>query len=247
MAAKIYKICKYEKVKYKFYTGKLPHIYVRSVENVRPAVRYSHNGGVFMSEKEYSVSEAVRLIGVESHVLRYWEEELKVAIRRTGQGHRVYSEEDIEMFRKVKELKEKGIQLKAIRVLLEEETQESQETVFSGQIRKIAGDLSECAEKDDSQANTERAEEEQFGLLWQEEKPENLKQFEKILKGMVEEVVVQQNEKLKQAIAAMIREEIEDLYVAYYNTPMQEAAAAGEERSRSRIRALLKRLFRSER
>ncbi|MDY3250700.1 MAG: helix-turn-helix domain-containing protein [Candidatus Choladocola sp.] len=202
-----------------------------------------------MSEKEYSVSEAVRLIGVESHVLRYWEEELKVAIRRTGQGHRVYSEEDIRMFRKVKELKEKGIQLKAIRVLLEEETQESREKIFSGQIRRIAGELpegAENAEKGDSQEDTEPAKEEQFGLLLQEEKQEHLKQFEKILKGMVEEVVMQQNEKLKQAIAAMIREEIEELYVSYYNAPIQEAAAAREEHSRSGIRGLLGKLFRPE-
>ena len=64
MAAEIYEICKHEKIEYEFYNGKLSHIYVRNVENVRHAVRYSHYGGVFMSEKEYSVSEAVRLIGV---------------------------------------------------------------------------------------------------------------------------------------------------------------------------------------
>ena len=72
-----------------------------------------------MEKKEYSVSEAVRLIGVESHVLRYWEEELQLEIRRTSQGHRVYSQENIETFRKVRDLKEHGLQLKAIRFLLE--------------------------------------------------------------------------------------------------------------------------------
>ena len=41
-----------------------------------------------MDEKLYSVSEAVRLIGVESHVLRYWEEELNNTIQRTILGHR---------------------------------------------------------------------------------------------------------------------------------------------------------------
>ena len=73
-----------------------------------------------MEEKVYSVSEAVRLIGVESHVLRYWEEELQIEIGRTSQGHRIYSPDNIETFRQVKSLKDKGIQLKAIRVLLEE-------------------------------------------------------------------------------------------------------------------------------
>ncbi|MCD7745101.1 MAG: helix-turn-helix domain-containing protein [Lachnospiraceae bacterium] len=73
-------------------------------------------------EKEtelYSVSEAVRRTGVPSHVLRYWEDELHLFIRRSAQGHRLYSAEDLVAFRRVKELKEKGIQLKAIRLLLE--------------------------------------------------------------------------------------------------------------------------------
>ena len=79
-----------------------------------------------MDEKEYSVSEAVRLIGVESHVLRYWEEELNVEIRRTSQGHRVYSQGNVDLFCQVKKLKEKGIQLKAIRVLLFEKETDSE-------------------------------------------------------------------------------------------------------------------------
>lgn len=86
-----------------------------------------------MDKKEYSVSEAVKLCGVPSHVLRYWEEELQLQIRRTSQGHRTYSREDISLFQKVKDLKEKGIQLKAIRVLLEEPVGSD----FSSQVRGI--------------------------------------------------------------------------------------------------------------
>ncbi len=74
----------------------------------------------------YSVSEAVQRSGVPSHVLRYWEDELGLSIRRTAQGHRVYSEEDLDTFLRVKELKEKGIQLKAIRLLFED-TQEGRQ------------------------------------------------------------------------------------------------------------------------
>lgn len=71
-----------------------------------------------MEDKTYSVSEAVRLVGVESHVLRYWEEELHISIQRNAQGHRLYSKGNITLFRKVKDWKEKGLQLKAIRILL---------------------------------------------------------------------------------------------------------------------------------
>ena len=71
-----------------------------------------------MEERNYQVQEAVRLIGVESHVLRYWEEELGITVGRTKQGYRLYSEENIRLFRQVKELKAQGIGLKAIRLLL---------------------------------------------------------------------------------------------------------------------------------
>lgn len=71
-----------------------------------------------MEERNYQVQEAVRLIGVESHVLRYWEEELGITVGRTKQGYRLYSEENIRLFQQVKELKAQGIGLKAIRLLL---------------------------------------------------------------------------------------------------------------------------------
>ncbi|MCD8015613.1 MAG: helix-turn-helix domain-containing protein [Lachnospiraceae bacterium] len=67
----------------------------------------------------YSVSETVQKTGVPSHVLRYWEDELHLSIRRSAQGYRIYSAENIATFQKVKELKDKGIQLKAIRMLME--------------------------------------------------------------------------------------------------------------------------------
>lgn len=73
----------------------------------------------------YSVSEAVRLIGVESHVLRYWEEELGVVVDRSGQGHRIYSEKNVELFRNVKEWKEQGLTLRAIRKLVDGQEEEN--------------------------------------------------------------------------------------------------------------------------
>ena len=102
----------------------------------------SGKGETSMDEKEYSVSEAVRLIGVESHVLRYWEEELRVEIGRTPQGHRVYSESDVELFRRVRELKDRGLQLKAIRVLLDGTEGNLTKTSPEEQISKL-GNLGE--------------------------------------------------------------------------------------------------------
>ncbi|MGN0369083.1 MAG: helix-turn-helix domain-containing protein [Butyrivibrio sp.] len=68
-----------------------------------------------MSEKRYIISEVASRTGLEAHVLRYWEEELGLVIARNELGHRYYTEEQILLFLKVKELRDKGYQLKAIK------------------------------------------------------------------------------------------------------------------------------------
>ncbi len=73
-----------------------------------------------MEEVRYLISDAAAKVNVEAHVLRYWEDELELPISRTQLGHRYYTEEDIQTFRNIKELKERGFQLKAIKVLLPE-------------------------------------------------------------------------------------------------------------------------------
>ncbi len=64
------------------------------------------------------ISDAAKRVQVESHVLRYWEEELKLPIKRNEAGHRYYTEKDIEQFVKIKSMKERGLQLKAIKMIL---------------------------------------------------------------------------------------------------------------------------------
>lgn len=71
-----------------------------------------------MKEKRYSISEASRLLEVENHVLRYWEEELGLTIPRNELGHRYYREEEIQLLNCIKELKNKGFQLKAVKEVL---------------------------------------------------------------------------------------------------------------------------------
>lgn len=71
-------------------------------------------------EKRYMISDASKMVDVESHVLRYWEEELLLDIPRNEMGHRYYTDFHIELMRKIKELKERGFQLKAIRMLIPE-------------------------------------------------------------------------------------------------------------------------------
>lgn len=70
--------------------------------------------------KRYMISDAAKLIDVESHVLRYWEEELDIQIPRNEMGHRYYTDYYIQSFRKIKELKDQGFLLKAIKIALPE-------------------------------------------------------------------------------------------------------------------------------
>lgn len=71
-----------------------------------------------MGDVHYMISESAKQVGVESHVLRYWEEELDLPIGRTEMGHRYYTEEDIQLFCCIKELKEQGLQLKEIKEVI---------------------------------------------------------------------------------------------------------------------------------
>ena len=64
------------------------------------------------------ISEAAKQVQVESHVLRYWEEELGLPIKRNDMGHRYYTEENIQLFRRIRELKEQGVQLQAVKMLI---------------------------------------------------------------------------------------------------------------------------------
>lgn len=64
------------------------------------------------------ISDAAKKVDVEAHVLRYWEEELELPIQRNEMGHRYYTEENIERLKKIKEMKDNGFQLKAIKMVL---------------------------------------------------------------------------------------------------------------------------------
>lgn len=71
-----------------------------------------------MQETYLLISEVAQLLKVESHVLRYWEEELDLKIKRNEFGHRCYTQKDIQFLLQVKEWKDKGYPLKAIKSFL---------------------------------------------------------------------------------------------------------------------------------
>lgn len=68
-----------------------------------------------MGEVRFMISEAAKQVNVESHVLRYWEEELDLTIGRTEMGHRYYTKDDIQLFCCIKKLKNEGMLLKRLK------------------------------------------------------------------------------------------------------------------------------------
>ncbi len=69
-------------------------------------------------EQRYTVTQAADILGVRASVLRYWEEELELRICRNEQGHRYYTGNDITLLANIKELKKRGLALRAIKELI---------------------------------------------------------------------------------------------------------------------------------
>lgn len=81
------------------------------------------------------ISDAANIVQVESHVLRYWEDELELTVPRNELGHRYYTQENIQEFMRIKELKERGYQLKAIKLILQDEKERKEESSMEPAIR----------------------------------------------------------------------------------------------------------------
>ena len=72
-----------------------------------------------MEEMRYTISDAAKMVKVESHVLRYWEDELSLEIPRNDMGHRYYTQREIDVFCRIRALKDRGFQLKSIKDVME--------------------------------------------------------------------------------------------------------------------------------
>ncbi len=73
-----------------------------------------------MSEQKYLISDTAKKLGIEPHVLRYWEDELELTIHRNEMGHRYYTDTDLRVLENVHKLKDQGFQLKALKMIVPE-------------------------------------------------------------------------------------------------------------------------------
>lgn len=165
-----------------------------------------------MGEVHYMISEAARKVQVESHVLRYWEDELELVIGRNEMGHRYYTDENIQLFNCIKELKEQGMSLKTLKELIP--------------------DLLRAKKK--STENKRRELEQSQGYFPHSD--EKLKQFEQLLQNALKEVLIQNNQILKEDMGNSMSEQV----VREIGCLMRAKEEREEERFR-KIDALIRR------
>lgn len=69
----------------------------------------------------FRIGEVAELVGVDAHVLRYWEAEFKLRPHRSASGQRLYRKQDVARFLRVRQLlHEEGFTIAgARRVLLD--------------------------------------------------------------------------------------------------------------------------------
>jgi DNA-binding transcriptional MerR regulator len=171
----------------------------------------------------YLISEAARLTGEEAHVLRFWEEELELEIPRNSQGHRCYTEENIQMFHRIKKMKEAGLPLKTIK--------ETLTTWDNGEMEKMdAGDGK--AVLSEKEALSEYQTEKPIALA-----DAKLQEFESIVYDIVTEALRNNNEKLGKAVS----DRVNDKVVKELNYLMRENEENMEEHFRKLDEALIRR------
>lgn len=140
-------------------------------------------------EQYYMISDAAKEVNVEAHVLRYWEEELSLPIKRNELGHRYYTGEDVERFRQIKSMKERGLQLKAIKVILKDGT---------------------LTMLDEGKQELEQVDTEKTGYeLVKESEEEKSRRMQYLLQEMLKDAVRANNEALVQDIKEAVIKELD--------------------------------------
>lgn len=175
-----------------------------------------------MDKVRYMISDAANIVCVETHVLRYWEEELDLNIPRNEMGHRYYTRENIEEFKKIKNLKEQGYQLKEIKLILHGRKPEEILAAFQSAREKERATIASSAGLSISQDRTVTGGNVTIGLTAED----RMAQFRELMSDIVGHAISINNEDLSQQIG----EEIQERILKEMNYLMREQDSAQEER-----------------
>lgn len=143
-----------------------------------------------------SVKDVAEMLGTEAYVLRFYEKELNLDIKRNSKGHRVYTLEDVEIFRKIQDMREQGLQLKAIETIVHDssgETKETYEQLSSITLSAVAPVKSgNIVDIDITSAEDEK-----------------VKQFSFLMKDMLKQALVECNQQSKIEMQETIKREVD--------------------------------------
>ena len=170
-----------------------------------------------MEEMRYTISDAAKIVKVESHVLRYWEDELSLDIPRNEMGHRYYTQREIDVFCHIRALKEKGFQLKAIKDVLEIMFLEEKENniISLDNVRQSYGENEGESKKTEEKTaaetpKTELAEVQKTELTEtvKVSAAEKMSHFKYIMDGIVAQALQENNLRLEEAITHRVTEQL---------------------------------------
>lgn len=160
-----------------------------------------------MAEIHYLISEASKKVDVESHVLRYWEDELELKIPRNEMGHRYYTEAHIRLFRQIKDLKEKGYQLKAIKTALDKVVGDGKDPVIPDELLEgqVTQELKEGAVSAPAgETGLAEVHNEAHVTIAQEK----MEQFQEIMNHIIGRALEVNNEQLSQDVSCLVNDKV---------------------------------------
>ena len=176
-----------------------------------------------MEEKRYMISEAAERTGIEAHVLRYWEEELNLDIQRNEMGHRYYTERQLEMLKQIKEFKDSGFQLKAVKTVLDNGLQLQTETP-----QNVQGEAQEEAAGTVENATVKMPDNTQEIAMKRSE--DKLAQFEQIIGDIVTRSLMANNGKLGEDISNIVTDRVSNKVIKEMDYMMRVREEAEDDR-----------------
>ena len=162
-----------------------------------------------MEKVRYMISDAANIVHVESHVLRYWEDELELNIPRNEMGHRYYTEAHIRLFQQIKELKEKGYQLKAIKTALDKIMEDGKDPVIPDELleESVTRALKESAvvtDSGDGETGLAAVQNTAQVMIAQEK----MEQFQEIMNHSIGRALEVNNEQLSQDVSSIVNDKV---------------------------------------
>lgn len=196
------------------------------------------------------IKDAVKELKIEAHVLRYWEEELNLNIKRNSMGHRYYDDKDIRLFKEINNLRENGVSLKDIRLAIEKARKEfgaddnSKQNIYE---EKTTDKSVETLEEKTAILNvTKAAIDEQLSENKNEIDENKIVDFKSVqLQNMMNKLVANALRENKKIITTSVKNEIADDVMKQIDLVIKEKEEREEERFR-RLDENIRKLQQSE-